>query len=180
MSNSSSDSPLSNDTELLNDNNAGGQHSDGTPGSVIDGLSDYGNHDVEEQDVRPSSKKCSQTQSPIWELFTDTADPHNAKSNVYKHCKTFVNYHKKSKSVKVHLNNCAAFRKVMNGMEDGKRLEWYRHNKKGAVQPVLIAKNARSVSGVSNNLQSSIKQYALPAISKTQKAEFQKHMALHY
>jgi hypothetical protein len=37
---------------------------------------------------------------------------------------------------------------------------------------VPVAKNAESVSGVSSSLQSSIKQYALPAVSKTQKAEF--------
>jgi hypothetical protein len=113
------------------------------------------------------SKKRGWTQSPIWELFTDDADPHNAKSNVYKHCKTLVNYHKKNKLAKVHLNNCATFRKVMNGMEDGERPEWYRRNKKGAAWPVPIAKNAGSVSSMSNNLQSSIKQYALSIVSKT-------------
>ncbi len=59
MSNSSSDSPVSNDVELLKDDNAGGQHSDGTPRSIIDGLSDYDNHDAEEQDIRPLSKKHS-------------------------------------------------------------------------------------------------------------------------
>ncbi|KAH9555571.1 hypothetical protein CY35_08G121300, partial [Sphagnum magellanicum] len=120
------------------------------------------------------------TQSPIWELFIDAADPHNANSNVCKHCKTLVNYHKKSKLVKVHFNNCVAFHKVMNGMEDDKRPEWYCRNKKGATRPVPIAKNARSVSSVSSSLQSSIKQYALLAISKTHKAKFQKHMAIHY
>jgi hypothetical protein len=36
------------------------------------------------------------------------------------------------------------------------------------------------MSSVSSSLQSSIKQYALPAVFKTQKVEFQKHMALHY
>ncbi len=180
MSNSLSDLPVSNDVELLNNDNAGGQHSDGAPRSIIDGLSNYDNHDAEEQDVRPSLKKFSRTQSPIWELFIDAADPHNAKLNVCKHCKTLVNYHKKSESVKVHLNNCAAFRKVMNNMEDDERPEWYRRNKKGATRPVPLAKNARSVSGVSSSLQSSIKQYALSVVSKTQKAKFQKHMALHY
>jgi hypothetical protein len=55
----------------------------------------------------------------------------------------------------------------MNGMEDGERLEWYRRNKKGAAQPVPVAKNVGSVSDVSSSLQSLIKQYALPAISKT-------------
>jgi hypothetical protein len=121
MSNSSSNSPVSNNAKLLNDNNAGGQHSDGATRSIIDGLSDCHNHDAKEQDVRPSSKKCGRTQSPIWELFTDVADPHNAKSNICKHCKMLINYHKKSESVKVHLNNCAAFRKVMNNMEDDER-----------------------------------------------------------
>jgi hypothetical protein len=48
MSNSSSDLPVSNDAKLLNDDNAGGQHSDGAPRSIIDGLSDYANHDAEE------------------------------------------------------------------------------------------------------------------------------------
>ncbi len=119
-----------------------------------------------------SSKKRGWTQPPIWEFFTDVADLHNAKSNVCKHCKTLVNYHKKSESIKVHLNNYATFRKVMNNMEDNKRPEWYRRNKKGVARPVPVAKNAESVSGVSSSLQSSIKQYALPAVSKTQKAEF--------
>jgi hypothetical protein len=167
MLNSLSDSSISNDVELLNDDNAGGQHSDGAPRSIIDGLSDYDNHDAEEKDVRSSSKKHDRTQSPIWELFTNALDPLNAKSNVYKHCKMLVNYHKKSKSVKVHLNNCATFRKVMNDMEDGERPEWYCHNKKGVARPVPIAKKAGSMFGVNNSLQSSIKQYALLAISKT-------------
>jgi len=105
---------------------------------------------------------------------------HNAKLNVCKHCKTLVNYHKKSELVKVHLNNCATFCKVMNDMEDNERPEWYRCNKKGVVWPMPIAKNARSVSGVSSSLQSLIKQYALLTISKTQKAEFQKHIVIHY
>lgn len=48
MSNSSSDSPVSNDVELLNNDNAGGQHSNGAPGPIIDGLSDCDNHDAEE------------------------------------------------------------------------------------------------------------------------------------
>ncbi len=172
MSNSLSDSLVSNDAKLLNDDNAGGQHSDGAPGSTIDGLSDCDNHDVKEQDVRSLLKKRGWTQSPIWELFTDVADPHNAKLNVCKHYKTLINYHKKSELVKVHLNNCAAFCKVMNDMEDGEHSEWYCYNKKGAVEPVPIVKNAGSVSGVSISLQSSIKQYALPAVSKTQKAKF--------
>lgn len=117
---------------------------------------------------------------PFGSSFTNAANPHNAKSNIYKHCKTLINYHKKSESVKVHLNNCVAFRKVMNGMEDGERPEWYHRNKKGATQPMPVAKNVGSAFGVSSSLQSSIKQYALLAISKTQKAKFQKHMALHY
>ncbi|CAM6025351.1 unnamed protein product [Sphagnum balticum] len=68
----------------------------------------------------------------------------------------------------------------MNGMEDGERPKWYRRNKKGDVRLVPVAKNAGSMFGVSSSLQSSIKQYALLVVSKTQKAEFQKHMALHY
>jgi hypothetical protein len=48
MSNSSSDSPVSNDAELLNGDNAGGQHSVGAPGSIIHGLRDCDNHDAEE------------------------------------------------------------------------------------------------------------------------------------
>jgi hypothetical protein len=60
----------------------------------------------------------------------------------------------------------------MNDMEDGKRPEWYCRNKKGVVWPVPVAKNAGSMSSVSSSLQSSIKQYALPAVSKTHKVEF--------
>ncbi len=48
MPNSSSYSPVFNDTELLNGNNANGQHSDDTPRSIIDGLSDFDNHDAKE------------------------------------------------------------------------------------------------------------------------------------
>ncbi len=90
MSNSSSNLPVSNDIELLNGDNAGGQHSDGTPGSIIDELSDYDNHDVEEQDVKPSSKKRSRTQSPIWELFHQRCKP--AQCQV-KHLQALQNAH---------------------------------------------------------------------------------------
>ncbi|CAM6021827.1 unnamed protein product [Sphagnum balticum] len=57
MSNSLSDSLVPNDIELLNKNNADGQHSDGALGSIIAGLNNRNNHDVKEQDIRPSSKK---------------------------------------------------------------------------------------------------------------------------
>ncbi len=75
-------------------------------------------------------RKHGRQGSDLWSLYIDDVNPHQRKSAVYKHCRMLVNHHKKSESVKVHLNKCAPFRKLMNGMEEDKRPAWYTAKKK--------------------------------------------------
>ena len=88
---------------------------------------DGNENDVEDVDNEP--RKRGRLQSNVWQHFTTASQPQKAKSNVCKHCKTRINYHKKSEMVKIHLNKCAPFRKLMNGMEDVDRPDWYNRNK---------------------------------------------------
>ncbi len=80
-----------------------------------DPLDDNGN-----DDVVVGGRKCGRQSSDLWSLYTDDVNPHQHKSAVCKHCRMLMNHHKKSESVKVHLNKCAPFRKLMNGMEEDK------------------------------------------------------------
>jgi hypothetical protein len=95
----------------------------------------------------------------------------------------FMNHHKKSESVKVHLNKCASFRKLMNSMEEDKRLTWYTANKKPKKpkKPLSTAMSVLTSSvAPSSSHQCSIKEFTIPVVSKQQKVQFQKHIAMHY
>jgi hypothetical protein len=89
-------------------------------------------------DVAIGGRKRGRQGSDLWSLYTDNVNPHQHKSAIYKHCRMVVNHHKKNESVKVHLNKCAPFRKLMNGMEEDKRAAWYTANKKPR-KPLLTA-----------------------------------------
>ncbi|CAK9218302.1 unnamed protein product [Sphagnum troendelagicum] len=131
---------------------------------------DYNGND----DVVVGGRKRGRQGSDLWSLYTNDVNPHQHKSAICKHCRMLMNHHKKSESVKVHLNKCAPFRKLMNGMEEDKRPAWYTANKK--------PKKPRSTSSVapSSSRQRSIKEFTIPVVSKQQKVQFQKHIAMHY
>jgi hypothetical protein len=81
----------------------------------------------------------------------------------------FVNHHKKSESMKVHLNKCAPFRKLMNGMEEDKHPTWYTTNKKPK-KPLSTAMSVLTSSVAPNSFrQRSIKEFAIPIVNKQQK-----------
>ena len=63
--------------------------------------------------------------SVLWAFFTDDPNPHKLKSAECKHCHTRINYHKKSKSAKTHINTCAAFCQLTNGIDMDGRPSWY-------------------------------------------------------
>ena len=95
-------------------------------------------NEVREQDDNESNvenidnkrrKKRGRIQSKVWQHFTTSSQPQKSKSNICEHCKTLINYHKKSKMVKIHLNNCGPFRELMNRMEDVDRPDCYNRNK---------------------------------------------------
>jgi hypothetical protein len=116
----------------------------------------------------------------LWSLYTDDVNPHQHKSAVCKHCHMLVNHHKKSKLVKVHLNKCASFRKLMNGMEEDKRPAWYTTNKKPRKPLSTAVLVLTSSMAPSSSHQRSIKEFAIPVVNKQQKVQFQKHIAMHY
>ncbi len=91
-----------------------------------------------------------------------------------------MNHPKKSELVKVHLNKCALFYNFMNGMEEDKRPAWYTANKKPR-KPLSTAVSVSTSSvAPSSSCQRSIKEFAIPVVSKQQKVQFQKHIAMHY
>jgi hypothetical protein len=91
-----------------------------------------------------------------------------------------VNHHKKSESVKVHLNKCALFRKLMNSMEEDKRLAWYTADKKPRKPLSTTVLMLTSSVAPNSSRQRSIKEFAILVVSKQQKVQFQKHIAMHY
>ena len=112
--------------------------------------------------------------SDIWTWFTNDTNSHHLKSATYKYCNLHINYHKESEVAKLLLNKCSMFCKLMNGMEDCNRPDWFIRNKKKG-KTVASLSNTPSFSH-----QTLINQYALPKLSIKQKQEFQKNMAMHY
>jgi hypothetical protein len=130
-----------------------------------------------------TERKRGRPSSSVWQWFTENDNPHRLKSAKCKHCKTTVNHHHKSESAQVHLNNCAPFRKLMNGMEGRDRPTFYKGSKKPKAGQSGVAASYAAASSNSKpptRSQSSIKAYTLPAMSAAEKKQFQRNMALHY
>jgi hypothetical protein len=140
------------------------------PGDGSNPFDDNGKDDAAE-----GGQKRGRKGSNLWTLYTNDANPQQHKSAVCKHCYILVNHHKKSEAAKTHLNNCVPFRKLVNGMEEEMRPDWYNPNKK----PRKTHTAATSSDNCSSR-QCSIKEFAIPALAKQQKAMFQKHIAMHY
>ncbi len=120
-------------------------------------------------DAVVGGRKRGRQGNDLWSFYTDDVNPHQHKSAVCKHCRMLVNHHKKSESVKVHLNKCVPFRKFMNGMEEDKRLAWYTANKKPR-KPLSMAVSVLTSSvAPSSSRQCSIKEFAIPVVNKQQK-----------
>ncbi|CAK9872585.1 unnamed protein product [Sphagnum jensenii] len=117
-------------------------------------------------DAAVGGRKRGQQGSDMWSLYIDDVNPHQHKLAVCKHCCMLVNHHKKSKSVKVHLNKCVPFHKLMNGMEEDKRPAWYTANKKPR-KPLSMAMSVLTFSvAPSSSRQRSIKEFAIPVVNK--------------
>jgi hypothetical protein len=129
--------------------------------------------------VAPICKR-GRSSSSIWPYFTNDAEPEKHKLAMCKHCNVLVNHHKKSESAKVHLNRCSTFRKLMNGQDMDEWPDWFEKNMKGNFFGALESSNPGSSNCSLRFGQRSIKEYALPAVSKQERALFQKHMAMHY
>jgi hypothetical protein len=110
------------ESDITDDNNINAAPRASAGGDPLDG---NGN-----DNVAIGGRKRGRQGSDLWNLYTDDINPHQHKLAVCKHCRMLMNHHKKSESVKVHLNKCAPFRKLMNGMEEDKRPTWYTANKK--------------------------------------------------
>ncbi len=119
--------------------------------------------------VAVGGRKRGRQGSDLWSLYTNDINPHQHKSAVYKHCCMLVNHHKKSESVKVHLNKCASFRKLMNGMEEDKCPAWYTTNKKPRKPLSTAVLVLTSLVAPSSSRQCSIKEFSIPVVSKQQK-----------
>jgi len=154
------------ESDIIDNNNINVALSAGAGGDPLD---DNGN-----DDVVVGGRKRGRQGSDMWSLYTNDVNPHQHKSAICKHCRMLMNHHKKSESVKVHLNKCAPFRKLMNGMEEDKRPAWYTANKK--------PRKPMSTSSVapSSSRQRSIKEFTIHVVNKQQKVQFQKHIAMHY
>ncbi len=131
-------------------------------------------------DAAVGGRKHGRQGSDLWSLYIDDVNLHQHKSAICKHCRMFVNHHKKSESVKVHLNKCAPFRELMNGMEEDKYLTWYTANKKPKKPLSTAVSMLTSSVAPSFSRQRSNKEFAIPVVSKHQKVQFHKHIAMHY
>ena len=163
------------------------RHNDGAPAPLHFNAIDYAllrsDSVVRDQDSNESNvedidnipRKRGRLKSKVWQHFTTASQPQICKSTICKHFKTLINYLKKSEMVKIHVSNCGTSRKLMNGMEDVDRPEWYNRNKKPTRQA-----RALSLFNASSSQQISIKLFRLPAISKDTKAKFQQQIALHF
>jgi hypothetical protein len=110
------------ESDIVDDNNINAAPRAGAGGDPLDG---NGN-----DDAAVGGRKHGRQGNDLWSLYTNDINPHQHKSVVCKHCCMLVNHHKKSELVKVHLNKCAPFCKLMNGMEEDKHPAWYIANKK--------------------------------------------------
>ena len=132
----------------------------------------------------PSSVGGGRMVSNVWGWFTDETEPQKKKSAICKHCQQRVNHHRKSEMARAHMNGCAGFRSVMNGLEHSYRPDWYVANKKGGGKNQNYAsKIMSSPDGTSTGTysrQTSIRAYALPAMSQYEKKQFQTQIAMHY
>jgi hypothetical protein len=160
------------ESDITNDNNINTAPRVDTSGDPLNG---NGNDDA----VVGGHKRGRQG-NDLWSFYTDDVNPHRHKSTVYKHCRMLVNHHKKSESVKIHLNKCVLFRKLMNGMEEDKSPAWYTANKKPRKPLSTVVSVSTSSVAPSSSRQHSIKEFAIPVVSKQQKVQFQKHIAMHY
>ncbi|KAJ1330272.1 hypothetical protein BSLG_009587 [Batrachochytrium salamandrivorans] len=129
--------------------------------------------DVNVVDAPVVRLKHGRPSSDIWVWFTNDTNSHHLKSTTCKHCNLLINHHKKNECTKLHLNKCNMFCKLINGMKNFNRPDWYVRNKKN--KTVSSSSNTPSSSH-----QASIKQYALSKLSVKQKQKFHKHMAMHY
>lgn len=81
--------------------------------------------------------------SSISDRLTDFGQHQKGSSNMCKHCKTLVSYHRMSDSVLMLLNNCSLIWKRLKGVEDSERLDWYRRNKKAGH---IVKRSAASIT----------------------------------
>jgi hypothetical protein len=160
------------ESDIVDDSNINDALRAGAGGDPLD--------DNDNDDAVVGGRKRGQQGSDLWSLYTDDINPHQHKSTVCKHCRMLVNHHKKSESVKVHLNKCASFRKLVNGMEEDKRPAWYTTNKKPRKPLSTTVSVSTSSVAPNSSRQRSIKEFAIPVVNKQQKVQFQKHIAMHY
>jgi hypothetical protein len=158
------------ESDIVDDNNINIVLRAGVGGDPLDG---NGNDDV-------IVGGRDQQGNDLWSLYIVNVNLHQHKSAICKHCRMLVNHHKKSESMKVHLNKCAPFRKLMNGMEEDKHLAWYTANKKPRKPLSTAVSVLMSSVAPSSSRQCSIKEFAIPVVNKQQKVQFQKHIAMHY
>jgi hypothetical protein len=149
------------ESNIVNDSNINVTPRAGVSGDLLDG---NGN-----DDAAIGGRKCGRQGNDLWSLYTEDVNSHQHKSVICKHCRMFVNHHKKNELMKVHLNKCAQFHKLMNGMEEDKHPTWYTANKK-PMKPLSMAVSALMSSvAPSFPCQRLIKEFAILVVNKQQK-----------
>jgi hypothetical protein len=143
-------------------------------------------------ETRPSKRRSTggRNVASVWSMFTNLLEnPHKLKSCPCRHCNFTLNHHKKGNMVKAHLNKCTHFHKYLNGLDDDACPEWYVRNskllKRNASPPASSSffPSPTSASYDSPSMiirrQSSIKDYALPKITRVGRDRFQVEVALY-
>ena len=102
--------------------------------------------------------------SDVWATYTDDFQPWKKKSAKCRYCFQYYNHHKKSEQAITHLNACAAFRKLMFGLEVEERPEWFGQ------------KRRRSPTKKPNTMDA----YTIPSLTATETNLFEKSLAMHF
>ena len=147
---------------------------------------------IEVEQLNESSQSASNTRAigrpadTFWSTFTEVEQPWTLKAAVCLHCKYQVSYHKKKAQAMTHLQKkCPPFKTKMMAMEVNDRPSWFQSVKRSrrfeadAQSRPIVIKSAPSTAG-SSGQQSSIRQFALPKMTKQEKKNLEKNLALHY
>jgi hypothetical protein len=113
----------------------------------------------------------------IWELFTEAIAAHQVTSGnncVCKHCKQTVRHHNKTNQVQRHLKNCKQFITLMKNTAVADRPEWFDCSKVSKTQSIS------DVSSTLGSIQPSMRNYAIPKVTKNQLDAMHEKLAMHY
>jgi Protein of unknown function (DUF 659) len=130
-------------------------------------------HSESQPPAKVGGKRGGREMSPV--IFTDEQNPQLSRSNCCKHCMLVVTHLKKSERVQTHLFKCSSFVKAMVELDAKDRPDWFNER-----QPSRRAKMGQPSASVLSQSQTSIKNFNLPRLSKSELQKIEDNLAMHY